>query len=87
MNKKFFLLALALLPAALLIHLGVMVFIDDEAIRALVAQEMLWSGNYISPTMHGDIYLNKPPLFNWVLALSFTVFGGGRVSLPPGCRP
>lgn len=52
-----------------------MVFIDDEAIRALVAQEMLWSGNYISPTMHGDAYLNKPPLWNWVLALSFTLHG------------
>ncbi len=53
-----------------------MVFIDDEAIRALVAQEMLWSGNYISPTMHGDAYLNKPPLWNWILALSFTLHGG-----------
>ncbi len=52
-----------------------MVFIDDEAIRSLVAQEMLWSGNYLSPTMHGDAYLNKPPLWNWVLAISMTLHG------------
>lgn len=76
MRHKLFLLCLILLPAALLINLGVMVFIDDEAIRSLVAQEMLWSGNYLSPTMHGDVYINKPPLWNWVLALSFTLFGG-----------
>jgi len=74
-RRKLFLLSLALLPAALLINLGIMVFIDDEAIRSLVAQEMLWSGNYVSPTMHGDVYFNKPPLWNWVLALSFTLHG------------
>lgn len=76
MRRNLFLLSLILLPAALLINLGIMVFIDDEAIRSLVAQEMLWSGQYVSPTMHGDAYLNKPPLWNWILALSFTLFGG-----------
>jgi len=74
-RRKLFLISLILLPAALLINLGIMVFIDDEAIRSLVAQEMLWSGQYVSPTMHGDAYLNKPPLWNWILALSFTLFG------------
>ncbi|WP_173021544.1 glycosyltransferase family 39 protein [Lewinella sp. W8] len=64
-----------LLPA-LLINLGVVVFIDDEAIRSLVAQEMIWSGNWIAPTMHGDAYLNKPPLWNWLVALSFLAHGG-----------
>lgn len=76
MRRKLFLLALILLPAALLINLGIMVFIDDEAIRSLVAQEMLWSGNFIAPTMHGDAYLNKPPAWNWILAFSFWIHGG-----------
>ena len=67
--------ALLTLPA-LLVGLGEMVFIDDEGIRSVVALEMLWSGNYVAPTIHGDAYLNKPPLWNWVLALSFTLFGG-----------
>jgi len=74
-RQKLFLLAALLLPAALLINLGIMVFIDDEAIRSLVAQEMLWSGNYLAPTMHGDAYLNKPPLWNWILAISFLLHG------------
>lgn len=76
MRKWYYILAVALLFPALLIHLGLMVFIDDEAIRSLVAQEMLWSGNFIVPTLHADAYLNKPPLFNWLLALSFTLHGG-----------
>ena len=75
-RKWYYILALGLLFPALLVHLGLMVFIDDEAIRSLVAQEMRWSGNYIAPAMHGDAYLNKPPLWNWILAVSFTLHGG-----------
>jgi 4-amino-4-deoxy-L-arabinose transferase-like glycosyltransferase len=74
-HKWYYILAIILLFPALLIHLGLMVFIDDEAIRSLVAQEMLWSGDFLVPTMHADAYLNKPPLFNWLLALSFTLHG------------
>ncbi|MBK6947213.1 MAG: glycosyltransferase family 39 protein [Haliscomenobacter sp.] len=52
-----------------------MTFIDDEAIRALVALEMDLSGNYITPTLHGAFYYNKPPLFNWILLLFFRLSG------------
>lgn len=75
MRKWYYILAVVLLFPALLIHLGLPVFIDDEAIRALVAQEMLWSDNFIVPTLHADAYLNKPPLWNWILALSFDLHG------------
>ncbi|MCP9236961.1 glycosyltransferase family 39 protein [Lewinella sp. JB7] len=74
-RKWYLILAVLLLFPALLINLGLMVFIDDEAIRSLVAQEMLWSGNFVAPAMHGDAYLNKPPLWNWILAASFTLHG------------
>ena len=70
-----FLIALCLLFPALLINLGTMTFIDDEAIRALVALEMKLSGNFITPTLHGAFYYNKPPLFNWVLLAFFEVSG------------
>ena len=52
-----------------------MTFIDDEAIRSLVALEMKLSGNYITPTLNGDFYYNKPPLFNWILLFFFSVLG------------
>ncbi|MBK7408849.1 MAG: glycosyltransferase family 39 protein [Saprospirales bacterium] len=68
------LFGLLLLPA-LLTNLGLMTFIDDEAIRSLVALEMKLSGNYIAPTLNGEWYYNKPPLFNWILLGYFNLFG------------
>ena len=58
-----------------LINLGVAAFNGDEAIRSLVAMEMDLSGNYIATTMHGAAYINKPPLFNWILLVFFKLFG------------
>ncbi|MFK7934745.1 MAG: ArnT family glycosyltransferase [Saprospiraceae bacterium] len=67
-------LALLLFPA-LLINLGLMPLINDEAIRGLVALEMELSGNYITPTLNGEYYYNKPPLYNWFLLISFWLTG------------
>lgn len=47
----------------------------EEPRRALVAMEMLYSGDYIHTTIHGQPYYNKPPLFNWVIAVGFKLFG------------
>lgn len=74
-DRSLELLTLLLLLPALLIHLGLLAFIDDEGIRSLVALEMELSGNYVTPTLHGDYYYNKPPLYNWLLLLSFELFG------------
>jgi 4-amino-4-deoxy-L-arabinose transferase-like glycosyltransferase len=71
----FFGFILLLLVPALLINLGVIPFIDDEAMRALIALEMDLSGNYVTPTINGEYYYNKPPLYNWFLLLWFKAFG------------
>lgn len=47
----------------------------DEARRALVAGEMIFSGDYLTPTLNGEIYLNKPPLYNWIIIAYFKLFG------------
>ncbi len=70
-----FVILLLCLPAYLL-NLGVAAFIGDEAIRAWVAMEMDFSGNYIATTMHGAPYLNKPPLFNWMILAVSKIMGG-----------
>lgn len=57
-----------LLPFALLLNIGLMPLISDEPTRAIVTLEMILSGNYITPTINGEFYYNKPPLFNWILA-------------------
>jgi len=64
-----------LLAPALFINLGLMPFILDEATRANVALEMLYSGNYFVPTINGEFYYNKPPLYNWILLLFVSVTG------------
>jgi 4-amino-4-deoxy-L-arabinose transferase-like glycosyltransferase len=51
---------------ALLINLGLMPLISDEPTRGIVSLEMLYSGDYIHPTINGELYFNKPPLFNWI---------------------
>lgn len=65
------LLALILLIPALFINLGLFPLISDEPTRAVVALEMVLSGNYINPTIMGEFYYNKPPLYNWLL-IAFT---------------
>ncbi|MBO0933182.1 glycosyltransferase family 39 protein [Fibrella sp. HMF5036] len=47
----------------------------DEARRALVSLEMILSGDYITPTLHGERYFNKPPLYNWLIVSSYWLFG------------
>ena len=48
---------------------------SDEARRALVTSEMMLSGNYVTPTINGEVYLNKPPLYNYIIAGYFKLFG------------
>ncbi len=66
-----------LLAIAYLSHLGYLPLstVTDEPRRALVAAEMMISGDYITPTINGEIYLNKPPLYNWMVIAYFKLFG------------
>ena len=68
-------LAILVCIPAFLLNLGTIAFIGDEAIRTLVALEMKLSGNFIVPTLTGDAYYNKPPLYNWFIYLVSGVFG------------
>ncbi len=47
----------------------------EEPRRAVVSLEMVLSGNYISPSLNGLPYYNKPPVFNWLMAGAFNLFG------------
>lgn len=66
---------LLLIPPALLINTGLNPFILDEATRADVALEMIFSGDFLHPTINGEPYLNKPPLFNWLQVISCSLTG------------
>lgn len=75
-SSQFLLLyILLLIIPALFINLGLLPFILDEATRANVALEMIHSGNFITPTINGEFYYNKPPLFNWILIVFTKITG------------
>ena len=74
-NTWLYYLILVLLVPALLINLGIVTLIDDEALRALVGLEMKYSGNFIAPTVNGEFYYKKPPLYNWILLSFFELTG------------
>ncbi|WP_017325906.1 glycosyltransferase family 39 protein [Synechococcus sp. PCC 7336] len=47
----------------------------DEGTRALVAREMLQTGSWWFPRLHGQPYMLKPPLMDWLVALSYRTLG------------
>ncbi|WP_026896722.1 ArnT family glycosyltransferase [Daejeonella oryzae] len=67
------LIIMALAP--FLINLGILPLFADEPTRAIVAMEMILSKNFSIPTIGGEFYYNKPPLYNWILALFYLVSG------------
>jgi 4-amino-4-deoxy-L-arabinose transferase-like glycosyltransferase len=50
-------------------------FEPDEGRYAQIPREMLTAGEWIVPTLQGEAYLDKPPLFYWLVMLSYSIFG------------
>jgi 4-amino-4-deoxy-L-arabinose transferase-like glycosyltransferase len=71
----FLALTFLLFAPAYLVNLGVVPLIEDECIRATVAMEMNINNDYLTPTIGGEAYLKKPPLYNWILAGLFKLTG------------
>ncbi len=45
-----------------------------------VGREMVLGRDWVTPRLDGSAYLNKPPLFYWIIAASYTLFGIGEWS-------
>jgi 4-amino-4-deoxy-L-arabinose transferase-like glycosyltransferase len=52
----------------------------DEPRFALVARDMVLSGEWLFPRVGGDLYQDKPPLFFWLLAVCYTLTGSVKAS-------
>ena len=50
----------------------------DEPRFASLARDMAQSGEWLFPRVGGDLYQDKPPLFFWMLAVCFTLFGAWK---------
>jgi 4-amino-4-deoxy-L-arabinose transferase-like glycosyltransferase len=52
----------------------------DEPRYARVAVEMYRSGDHITPTLQGQPWFEKPPLYYWLASLAFVLFGEGETA-------
>ena len=52
----------------------------DEPRFALIAKQMVESGQWLFPFRGGEIYPDKPPLFMWAIALFYQLTGSLRVA-------
>ena len=80
--------ALLLCLIGLVVMLGNLsypLFEPDESRYAQIAQEMIASGDWVTPTLEGKPYLDKPPLLYWLTALSFKTFGAGEMAARLPC--
>lgn len=52
----------------------------DEPRFALVAKQMVESGQWLFPFRGGEIYPDKPPMFMWAIALFYQLTGSMRIA-------
>jgi 4-amino-4-deoxy-L-arabinose transferase-like glycosyltransferase len=76
-NSRFRAVAVVVLTWAViyLSALGSIAIKGEEGRRILPAVRMLETGNYIVPQVGSNPYYRKPPLVNWLVAVSFKIFG------------
>jgi dolichol-phosphate mannosyltransferase len=58
----------------------------QEPRYAEIPRQMLQQGSFVVPVLHGEPYLDKPPLLYWLIMGSYTLFGvsDGAARLVPG---
>lgn len=62
-------------------NLDIALFEGSEGLYAHISREMQLSGKWFQLTYHDEPYVNKPPLFFWVLALFTRWFGENEIAL------
>lgn len=80
MKNKLY-IAYILLVISLFIGVDTLPFRGEESRRFLMAFEMFFSKDYFNPTVLGEDYFNKPPLFGIVIAQIFHVLGFSEFAL------
>ena len=68
------LLLIALLTV--FVNLGGIPLLDpDEPVYAETPKEMLQFADFVSPRIYGEFWYDKPPMYYWLVAASFKMFG------------
>lgn len=73
-ERQIFWILISLLVFSLFWRLNSYPLYMEEPRRAIIALEMYFSGDWLAPTINGEPYYRKPPLYNWMIAGFFTLF-------------
>jgi 4-amino-4-deoxy-L-arabinose transferase-like glycosyltransferase len=75
------LLLLLLVASLLLLRLGAVPLLGpDEPRYTRVAVEMQRAASWVRPTLQGEPWLEKPPLYYWLAGLAFRLFGENEMA-------
>lgn len=75
LDKSFWLVA-AISVIIVFFNLGGLPLLDpDEPVYAETPKEMIAFNDYISPRIYGEYWYDKPPMYYWLVAGSFKLFG------------
>ena len=69
-------------------HLGAIPLLDpDEPVYAETPKEMIAFNDFLSPRIYGEYWYDKPPMYYWLVAGAFKVFGISEFSarFPTAC--
>jgi 4-amino-4-deoxy-L-arabinose transferase-like glycosyltransferase len=73
-RRQLIILSLCILVPCLFLWQNVMELRAEEPRRAIVSLEMFLTGDWGIPKINGWSYYNKPPFFNWLMAICFALF-------------
>ncbi len=75
-NKSLFWLVAGITAFIIFFHLGSFPLLDpDEPVYAETPKEMIVFGDFVSPRIYGEYWYDKPPMYYWLVAAAFKVFG------------
>lgn len=72
-TELFFLIGLSVLTLCL--RLGAVPLLGEEPRRALIAREMIETGDWLVPGTQGVFLASRPPLQNWMIAVTAMISG------------
>jgi 4-amino-4-deoxy-L-arabinose transferase-like glycosyltransferase len=78
MKRKWFEIITIILVAGFIMffQLGKLSLMDpDEPVYAQTAREMVAANDLVSPRIYGDFWYDKPPMYYWLVAGAFKIFG------------
>lgn len=78
-EKNSLLILIAVIIFTLFFGIGGVPLLDpDEPVYAETAREMIQTGDFLSPRIFGDYWYDKPPMYYWLVAIAFQIFGDGE---------